>query len=106
MLDFTVIITMMTDEKGRLYSFIAIHAEFSERENNRTILKPSWSKCIRGRWTGTQTVKMYMLFRDYEATEYIKEDTYTIHGDNFLNSFYPKEIQSIPRTNQSGNTKK
>lgn len=46
--DFTVIITVMTDEKGRLYSFIAIHIEFSERENNRIILKPSWSKCIRG----------------------------------------------------------
>lgn len=98
----------MTDKKGRFYSFIAIYVEFSERENNRTILKPSWYKCMPWWWwwKGTQTVEMYTLFRDYEATEYIKEDMYTIHGDNFWNSFYPKEIQSIPRMNQSVNTKK
>lgn len=46
--DFTLIITMMTDEKGRLYSFAVTCVEFSERENNRAILKPPWYKYIHG----------------------------------------------------------
>lgn len=39
--DFALIITMMTDEKGRLYSFTVTCVEFSEGENNRTVLEPS-----------------------------------------------------------------